>query len=91
MNPTTVQKACRAAALKVGFSKRVTTHTMRHCFASHLLEVGIDIRTIQMLLGHASLKTTSCYLHVANPAALGKDARAADLLAAATTTTTQRR
>jgi site-specific recombinase XerD len=60
-----VQKACRWARLKAGIAKPVTTHTMRHCFATHLLEAGTDLKTIQYLLGHRSLNTTSIYLHVA--------------------------
>jgi len=62
---STVQKACREACRKAGLRKPVTTHSMRHCYATHLLEAGVDLRTIQMLLGHRSLTSTSVYLHVA--------------------------
>ena len=64
-HPTGVQRVCRTAARKAGLSKRVTTHTLRHSFATNLLEAGIDLRTIQILLGHSNLNTTALYLHVA--------------------------
>jgi site-specific recombinase XerD len=65
LNATAIQRQCGPAARKAGLAKRVTTHTMRHCFATHLLEGGTDLRTIQQLLGHRSLTTTAVYLHVA--------------------------
>ena len=56
---------CQKAAKAAGIGKRVTPHTLRHCFATHLLEGGTDIRVLQRLLGHTSLNSTARYLHVA--------------------------
>jgi integrase/recombinase XerD len=56
--------ACQRAAQRAGLQNRVHPHTLRHCFATHLLENGADLRTIQLLLGHHDLKETTIYLHL---------------------------
>ena len=63
---TSLQKQIKLAAKRAGIYKRVTSHTFRHSFATHLLENGSDIRTVQELLGHADVSTTMIYTHVLN-------------------------
>ena len=64
LHRTTVYQACRRIARRAGLAKNVTPHTLRHTFATHLLEAGTDIRTIQALLGHRILRTTALYTYV---------------------------
>jgi len=65
LEPTTLHAACRSARTAAGLAKEVTAHTLRHSFATHLLENGTDIRIIQVLLGHANLQSTARYARVA--------------------------
>jgi integron integrase len=66
MHPKTIQRSVTLAVRRSSIAKPVGCHTFRHCFATHLLEAGYDIRTVQELLGHADVKTTMIYTHVLN-------------------------
>jgi site-specific recombinase XerD len=79
INSATVQKACTRAAREAGLNKRVTPHVLRHSYATGLLEAGVDLLTIQRLLGHRSFSSTLIYLHVRS-AHLGSIQSPLDLL-----------
>jgi site-specific recombinase XerD len=64
ISPKTIWHACHKAAQRAGIRKKIHPHTLRHCFATHLLENGADLRTIQVLLGHRDLEETTIYLHL---------------------------
>jgi site-specific recombinase XerD len=66
VHPTLLQRAVRSAARQTSIAKPVTPHTFRHSFATHLLERGYDIRTVQELLEHKEVSTTMIYTHVLN-------------------------
>ena len=71
LHQTVMQKAIREAVRSAGLTKRVTCHTFRHSFATHLLQAGYDIRTVQELMGHADVRTTMIYTHTANVGGMG--------------------
>lgn len=71
LNPRTIQKSVKEAIKKSGIHKHASCHTFRHSFATHLLESGYDIRTVQELLGHADVNTTMIYTHVLNKGGRG--------------------
>jgi integrase/recombinase XerD len=69
-SPTTVQKYMQRSAAKAGLTKRITPKTLRHCYATHLIEQGTSTRVVQVLLGHSNVHTTETYTHV-SPSTLG--------------------
>ena len=71
IDESALNKAIKRAAYKAGLQKPVTPHTLRHSFATHLLQSGADIRTVQQQLGHADVKITEMYTHVLNQGAQG--------------------
>jgi site-specific recombinase XerD len=66
LSDTTLNCIVKKNAIKAGINKQISFHTLRHCFATHLLEKGVNLRLIQQFMGHASLKTTAIYLHLVN-------------------------
>jgi site-specific recombinase XerD len=79
MDESTLNKVIASARKKAKLSKPVSSHTLRHSFATHLLQSGADIRTVQQQLGHSDVKTTEIYTHVLNQGAYGVRSPLSDL------------
>jgi len=79
IDESTINKFIKKACLRAGIEKHVTNHTLRHSFATHLLESGADIRTVQEQLGHRDVKTTEIYTHVLKRCARGVRSPLSDL------------
>ena len=67
LTPRSVERIIQRHAVRAGISKKVTPHVIRHCFATDLLRGGADLRSVQMMLGHADISTTQIYTHLTNP------------------------
>ena len=80
MDCSGIQSALRAARIECGITRRLTVHSLRHAYASHLLELGMDLRSIQELLGHSDLKTTARYTHISDKLRKHSDTRIDALL-----------
>jgi integron integrase len=80
LNESSIQKSVKKAATQLKLEKRITCHTLRHSFATHLLQRGADIRTVQEQLGHSDLRTTQIYTHVLEHGANGVRSPLSDLL-----------
>ena len=64
MNPDVAQRCFKSVIKSLGITRKITIHTLRHCYATHLLDAGVNIRKVQMYLGHSDIKTTCMYLHL---------------------------
>jgi site-specific recombinase XerD len=71
LDPSSVRKVLTETKKKIGLEAKIRVHSLRHCFATHLLENGVDLRIIQLLLGHASISSTTIYTHLRNQRSLG--------------------